>query len=137
MALTSISRRECLTVAAAGFGGIVLPPLSGAAVVPSDDGKVSATSKSLDALPQQDPTLVREMVGVSHGKIDRVKELLQQMPRLANAAIDHGFGDWESALGAASHVGRRDIAELTARTDHPHKPTRGLEAMRRSPWWST
>lgn len=31
---------------------------------------------------------------------------------LADAAIDWGFGDWESALGAASHVGSRDIAEF-------------------------
>src|SRR6202022_1027028 len=31
---------------------------------------------------------------------------------LAKAAWDWGFGDWEDALGAASHVGNREIAEL-------------------------
>ena len=33
-------------------------------------------------------------------------------PELVNAAWDWGGGDWESALGAAAHMGRRDIAEL-------------------------
>jgi hypothetical protein len=32
-------------------------------------------------------------------------------PSLAKAAWDWGFGDWETALGAASHVGNREIAE--------------------------
>ena len=31
---------------------------------------------------------------------------------LANAAWDWGGGDWETGLGAAAHMGRRDIAEL-------------------------
>ena len=30
----------------------------------------------------------------------------------AKAAWDGGFGDWESARGAASHMGRRDITEV-------------------------
>ena len=33
-------------------------------------------------------------------------------PTLARASWDWGFGDWEDALGAASHVGNREIAEL-------------------------
>lgn len=62
--------------------------------------------------PTQDPALVQEMVGVSHGGASRVQELLAERPTLANAAWDWGFGDWETALGAASHMGRRDIVEL-------------------------
>jgi hypothetical protein len=52
------------------------------------------------------------MVGVSHGNVDRVRELLTGRPALANASWDWGYGDWESALGAASHVGNREIAAL-------------------------
>jgi len=65
-----------------------------------------------DAFPTQDTDLVREMVGVSHGNVPRVKELLVEHATLANAAWDWGFGDWETALGAASHVGQREIAGL-------------------------
>ena len=61
--------------------------------------------------PTHDPDVVREVVGVSHGNIARLKELVERQPALARASWDWGFGDWESALGAASHVGNREIAE--------------------------
>ena len=54
--------------------------------------------------------LVQEFVGVAHGDLERVKTLLEQEPALANAAWDWGGGDWETGLGAAAHMGRRDIA---------------------------
>jgi hypothetical protein len=62
--------------------------------------------------PRLDADLVREFVGKSHGDLERVRELLRAEPRLLNAAWDWGGGDWETGLGAASHVGRRDIALL-------------------------
>lgn len=62
--------------------------------------------------PQQDPALVKEIVGASHGNLARVKELTAAHPALANAAYDWGFGDWESALGAASHTGNKAIAAV-------------------------
>lgn len=55
-------------------------------------------------------TLVQEFVSESHGNLDRVKELLVQEPGLINAAWDWGGGDWETGLGAAAHMGRKDIA---------------------------
>lgn len=74
-----------------------------------------------DWLPMQDPALAKEVVGVSHTDVKRVRELVERRPALANAAIDWGFGDWENALGAASHVGRREIAELLIA--HGARPT--------------
>lgn len=65
-----------------------------------------------ESFPQHPLALAREMVGVAHRDIQRVRELLAMRPTLANATVDWGFGDWETALGAASHVGRREIAEL-------------------------
>lgn len=62
--------------------------------------------------PRQDPALAQEVVGRSHTDITRVRELVERQPALARAAIDWGYGDWESALGAASHTGRREIAEF-------------------------
>ena len=55
---------------------------------------------------------VHAMVSNAHGDLDFVREALVEDPTLANAAWDWGDGDWESALGAAGHMGRRDIAEL-------------------------
>jgi hypothetical protein len=84
------------------------------AATDSDPAVVPAT------FPTQPPELVKEMVGVSHGNIQRVRELLTAHPSLAKAAWDWGFGDWETALGAASHVGNREIAELLlANGAHP------------------
>jgi hypothetical protein len=64
-----------------------------------------------DIFPTQPPELVREMVLVSHFNLARVRELVEARPSLAKASWDWGFGDWESALGAASHVGNKPIAE--------------------------
>jgi hypothetical protein len=64
----------------------------------------------MDAKPRLDPTLVQEFVAKAHGDLDRVRELLSAQPALINAAWDWGAGDWETGLGAAAHVGRRDIA---------------------------
>ncbi len=62
--------------------------------------------------PSHAPELAREMVAVSHNNVARVRELLAGRPALANASWDWGYGDWESALGAASHIGNREIALL-------------------------
>lgn len=50
-----------------------------------------------------------------------MRRLVSERPALATAAWDWGFGDWETALGAASHTGRRDIAELLM--SHGARPT--------------
>ena len=57
-------------------------------------------------------SLVQEFVAKAHGDLGRVKELLGREPRLVNAVWDWGGGDFESALGAAAHVGRKDIATV-------------------------
>ena len=60
--------------------------------------------------PTLEITLVQEFVGKSHADLDGVKELLTREPALINSAWDWGGGDWETGLGAAAHMGRRDIA---------------------------
>jgi hypothetical protein len=64
-----------------------------------------------DTFPQQAPAMVREAVIASHGNVKRIRELVDAHPAMARAAYDWGFGDWEDCLGAASHVGNREIAE--------------------------
>ena len=64
----------------------------------------------MEPKPALDAKLVQEFVGNAHGDLNRVKELLAQESGLINATWDWGGGDFETALGAASHMGRRDIA---------------------------
>jgi hypothetical protein len=64
----------------------------------------------METKPSLEAALVQDFVGNAHGNLDRVKELLGQEPALINAAWDWGGGDWETGLGAASHMGRSDIA---------------------------
>ena len=63
-----------------------------------------------DSPPAIDPELVQSFVANAHGDLDVVRELLDREPGLLNAAWDWGGGDWETGLGAAAHMGRRDIA---------------------------
>ena len=56
--------------------------------------------------------LVQEFVKVSHGNLEKVKELLNQQPNLLNAAWDWGNGDYETGMNAAGHMGHVEIAEF-------------------------
>src|SRR5687768_16493732 len=74
-----------------------------------------------DAFPQQNPNLVREIVGASHGNFARVREAVEQQPALACASVDWGFGDWETCIDAAAHVGNKPIADFLL--THGARPT--------------
>lgn len=54
--------------------------------------------------------IVKEFVSVCHGKIDRVKEMLEDNHLLLHVAYDWGGGDFESGIEAAGHIGNKEIA---------------------------
>jgi hypothetical protein len=93
------------------FALLGLSSLSGATLLAQTPSQTIASETVLSAFPLHPPELAREMVTVAHFNAKRVKELADARPALARAAVDWGFGDWEDALGAASHVGNREIAE--------------------------
>ena len=64
-----------------------------------------------EAPAQLKPEKVQAFVGNAHGDLAKVKELLEEEPQLVNSCWDWGGGDWETGLGAAAHMGRKDIAE--------------------------
>src|SRR6266513_4741362 len=76
----------------------------------------SPTSKDVPDFPEHDPQIdrarVKRFVIAGHFNLEAVKEMLAADPTLINGTIDWGNGDFETALGGASHMGRRDIAEF-------------------------
>jgi hypothetical protein len=108
--LNPVSRRSLLKLASIGFP-VGAMKLSGALLVAGSSLPENGRMSVSDIFPAHPPELVREMVTVAHFDLERVKKLLEARPSLARAAWDWGFGDWETALGAASHMGNRPIAE--------------------------
>ena len=64
----------------------------------------------MEKKPALEMYLVQEFVSKAHADLDAIKELLLREPTLINSSWDWGGGDWETGLGAAAHMGRRDIA---------------------------
>ncbi len=115
-----ISRRD---FAAAGVGAAlaVAAPAAEAADEPKPAGPVEAEfTRTYDApkfkpgwkKPQINRVLVQDFVMYGHGDLPMVKKLLEIEPLLLNAAIDWGGGDFETALGGASHIGSREVVEF-------------------------
>lgn len=61
---------------------------------------------------QLNRTMLQDFVIYAHSDLEMTKRLLKREPTLLNGFMDWGGGDWESALGGASHMGRRDIVEF-------------------------
>jgi len=60
--------------------------------------------------PAVESALVKDFVIAGHNDLEKVQTMLAARPALLNATWDWGGGDFETALGGASHMGRRDIA---------------------------
>jgi hypothetical protein len=103
----SISRRSFVTSAT---GSLAFASLAGVALAQSPTTQPQQAKK--DKGPPIAPQLVREFVGAGHAKLDRCREMLEQYPTIVNACWDWGNGDYETALGGASHMGRPDIANF-------------------------
>ena len=106
----TLERRTVLKASALIFMGLTLP-----SIIQANDNPDTLLPSSTDLeipkhFPNIDPEIIAEVVGKSHFNLDRVKELVDTRPELSRSAWEWRFGDFESAIGAASHVGRRDIA---------------------------
>lgn len=108
----SISRRTIITSSIFGLMAVSLPNILAANNFRKIKNDEEEGDQVFHRYPSIDDTIVNEVVGASHFNYDRVKELVNNRPELARATWDWAFGDWETALGAASHVGRRDIASI-------------------------
>ncbi|MEK7729785.1 MAG: ankyrin repeat domain-containing protein [candidate division KSB1 bacterium] len=69
-----------------------------------------ARTQTQEKLPPLKAELVKEFVVAGHNNLERVQEMLASEPGLLNATWDWKAGDFETALGGAGHMGRKDIA---------------------------
>lgn len=60
--------------------------------------------------PQLDKAHVKKFVYEAHFNLDNVKAMLEETPDLLHAVHNVGAWDWEDAVGAAGHMGRRELA---------------------------
>jgi hypothetical protein len=114
-----ISRR---TFGATLVGGAMAAGALSEAQAPPAQGQTPAPEEARDypapkfkpnlKRPRLGITLVQDFVIYAHSELDMVKLLLDKYPAVLNATVDWGAGDWESGLGGAAHMGRRDIAQF-------------------------
>ena len=122
----SLSRRTFFSLTSA-FGISSLATRAWAQPAPDLSAEALAQAEAppainaADVFPQQDPNLVRAIVGASHGNFARVREAVEKQPALARASVDWGFGDWETCIDAAAHVGNKPIADFLL--THGARPT--------------
>lgn len=101
--MSLLTRKKFIISSVAGATGMMLLPQI-------------VTSQQTEQMvkPQKGPPLnkelVREFVIVAHKDFDKVKAMLQENPDLLNASLNLKDWDWEDAVGAAGHMGFRDMA---------------------------
>lgn len=111
-----LSRRTLLKTAPIGILSATSLLSQDAPKQPVASGNSPAPSQSAGEKlrgQRQDLGTVWEFVRAGHNNLPRVKELLAMDPMLVYSAWDWGKGDggeWETALGGASHTGNREIA---------------------------
>ncbi len=102
-------RRQFLKTATVTLFGIAGVENSVGQVPSAENNKVGTVNARYPAI---DDELAYSVVNAAHFDLEKVKALVTHRPELATASWDWGFGDYETALGACSHTGRRDIAEF-------------------------
>ncbi len=98
-----VDRRTALRVLAGTVTALTIAP------------RLAAQQESREPPARPDPLAseqVNTFVRVAHSNLDETRSMLDKEPRLIKATWDWGGGDFESALGAAGHMGRHDIAEF-------------------------
>src|SRR5215469_6458963 len=105
-----LTRRDLLQFAPVALSDKVFPQIARLL----NDLESAQKGNSMD-LPEQYPAysaeVIKTIVTVAHFDLNKLKDLIDPHPHLVKSAWDWGFGDWETPLGAACHMGRRDIAE--------------------------
>lgn len=111
----SISRRQ-FAIATAGLlavpASVIAQQGSGPVEAPFTRDYPEPGFKPTWRKPQLNRQMVADFVIYAHSDLEMTKQLLEKEPALLNAHMDWGGGDWECALGGASHMGNREIVSF-------------------------
>ncbi|MEY2882021.1 MAG: hypothetical protein RLZZ15_4401 [Verrucomicrobiota bacterium] len=113
------ARRQFLRIAAgSALAPLALTPLAAqdtsaaaASATPPAAPKAAPKNSPAPRPPKLPDDQVQAVVTHAHRSLEKVGELLEATPTLANATWDWGGGDFETPLQAAAHIGQRAIAE--------------------------
>lgn len=101
------SRRHAMVMAGSALVSVAVGRSFAQTTAPSTQPE---SKKKVDKGPPIEASRVKAFVAAAHANLDTVKEMLAEQPKIVNATWDWGGGDFETALGGASHMGRPDIA---------------------------
>ena len=101
--MSLLTRKKFILSSVAGATGMMLLPQL-------VTGQQTQQMVKPQKVPPLNKELVREFVFVAHKDFDKVKSMLQETPDLLNASLNLKDWDWEDAVGAAGHMGFRDMA---------------------------
>ncbi len=99
-------------LATGAINAVAQQPAPSAAPAPAPGSSPATAMKIPDRGPALAADLVKAFVGAAHGDLAKTQALLAETPKLLNATWDWGGGDFETALGGYSHMGRRDITQF-------------------------
>jgi len=102
--MRSVNRKEFLRNATIGAAGLLIAPSL----------MWGQTTPMIPPRPEKGPpldkVLVKEFVNIAHTDFKKVKAMLKETPDLLNCCHSWTDWDWEDAIGAAGHMGHRDMA---------------------------
>ncbi len=93
-----MNRKDFIKNTSFGFAGLII----GTNLISSQNEKPPPIEKEM----------VNEFVRVAHFDLNKVKELFDENPSLLHSAWDWGGGDFETAVGAAGHMGNKEIVNF-------------------------
>ena len=94
---STLSRKKFLSATLSMTAGSLFTPVLGSKLYQEKPAPITSE-------------IVKEFVRLAHSDLNKVKEMLSTQPLLLNASWDWGGGDFETAIGAAGHMGLKETA---------------------------
>ncbi|WP_222983076.1 ankyrin repeat domain-containing protein [Flagellimonas meishanensis] len=103
--MKELSRSSFLKTSGLVIAGCAITPLSAKSVF--FDNEFNSVSNDLFSLEE-----IKEFVFAAHSDFEKTKRIIEDKPLILNCTNQAQRGDFETAIGGAAHMGRKDIADL-------------------------